>query len=140
VIRKSGSGNGRCAHIRVQARREAIATLERTQKSGEFLALRQGRAQNWAQAPNTMDEPSSDEDDYLKAKDLSLVGVAGFEPATTRTPSVCATRLRHTPTVPKAVRIAATREKYSGSTERKTISSRGEPHQLGTRNLGNAIR
>src|SRR5258708_15616228 len=29
---------------------------------------------------------------------LELVGVAGFEPATTRTPSVCATRLRHTPT------------------------------------------
>ena len=27
-----------------------------------------------------------------------MVGVAGFEPATTRTPSVCATRLRHTPT------------------------------------------
>jgi hypothetical protein len=28
-----------------------------------------------------------------------LVGAAGFEPATTRTPSVCATRLRHAPTV-----------------------------------------
>ena len=28
----------------------------------------------------------------------SLVGVAGFEPATTRTPSECATSLRHTPT------------------------------------------
>ena len=27
-----------------------------------------------------------------------LVGAAGFEPATTRTPSVCATRLRHAPT------------------------------------------
>jgi hypothetical protein len=27
-----------------------------------------------------------------------MVGVAGFEPATTRTPSVCATRLRYTPT------------------------------------------
>ena len=27
-----------------------------------------------------------------------MVGVAGFEPATTRTPSVCATRLRHAPT------------------------------------------
>ena len=31
--------------------------------------------------------------------DFLLVGVAGFEPATTRTPSVCATRLRYTPTV-----------------------------------------
>ena len=30
-----------------------------------------------------------------------MVGVAGFEPATTRTPSVCATRLRYTPTVRK---------------------------------------
>jgi hypothetical protein len=30
---------------------------------------------------------------------LRLVGAAGFEPATTRTPSVCATRLRHAPTV-----------------------------------------
>jgi hypothetical protein len=29
---------------------------------------------------------------------VMLVGVAGFEPATTRTPSVCATRLRYTPT------------------------------------------
>jgi hypothetical protein len=27
-----------------------------------------------------------------------MVGAAGFEPATTRTPSVCATRLRHAPT------------------------------------------
>ena len=27
-----------------------------------------------------------------------MVGVAGFEPATTRTPSECATSLRHTPT------------------------------------------
>jgi hypothetical protein len=32
-------------------------------------------------------------------KGFSLVGAAGFEPATTRTPSVCATRLRHAPTV-----------------------------------------
>src|SRR5271167_4410825 len=30
--------------------------------------------------------------------DSWLIGVAGFEPATTRTPSVCATSLRHTPT------------------------------------------
>ena len=30
-----------------------------------------------------------------------MVGVAGFEPATTRTPSVCATRLRYTPTAKK---------------------------------------
>src|SRR5258708_1674298 len=29
---------------------------------------------------------------------VTLVGAAGFEPATTRTPSVCATRLRHAPT------------------------------------------
>src|SRR2546428_13941417 len=29
---------------------------------------------------------------------FELVGAAGFEPATTRTPSVCATRLRHAPT------------------------------------------
>jgi hypothetical protein len=28
-----------------------------------------------------------------------VVGAAGFEPATTRTPSVCATRLRHAPSV-----------------------------------------
>src|SRR6266851_1008837 len=31
-------------------------------------------------------------------KRIWLVGAAGFEPATTRTPSVCATRLRHAPT------------------------------------------
>ena len=31
-----------------------------------------------------------------------MVGVAGFEPATTRTPSVCATRLRYTPTARKS--------------------------------------
>ena len=37
---------------------------------------------------------------HLKAglKYSELVGAAGFEPATTRTPSVCATSLRHTPT------------------------------------------
>jgi hypothetical protein len=29
---------------------------------------------------------------------FKMVGVAGFEPATTRTPSECATSLRHTPT------------------------------------------
>jgi hypothetical protein len=28
-----------------------------------------------------------------------MVGMAGFEPATPRTPSVCATRLRHIPTL-----------------------------------------
>jgi hypothetical protein len=59
-----------------------------------------------------MNERPSDKDShYLKTKGLSLVGVAGFEPATTRTPSVCATRLRHTPTDLKAVRIAARRER-----------------------------
>jgi hypothetical protein len=31
-------------------------------------------------------------------KVFEMVGVAGFEPATTRTPSECATSLRHTPT------------------------------------------
>lgn len=36
MIRKSGSEDGRYAHIRVQARREAIATRERIQKSGSF--------------------------------------------------------------------------------------------------------
>jgi hypothetical protein len=88
-----------------------------------------------------MNEQPSDEDfDYLKTKGLLLIGVAGFEPATTRTPSVCATRLRHTPTDLNAVRISTTREKYSGSTERKTISSCGEPHQLCTRDPRNAIR
>ena len=35
---------------------------------------------------------------YLIMLRVWLVGAAGFEPATTRTPSVCATRLRHAPT------------------------------------------
>ncbi len=30
---------------------------------------------------------------------MKLVGTSGFEPLTPRTPSVCATRLRHVPTV-----------------------------------------
>jgi hypothetical protein len=47
--------------------------------------------------------------------------VAGFEPATTRTPSVCATRLRHTPTV-EAFTIIRTLQDYTGSAGRKTIS------------------
>jgi hypothetical protein len=34
--------------------------------------------------------------------------VAGFEPATTRTPSVCATRLRYTPTLPAPAAPAET--------------------------------
>ena len=33
-----------------------------------------------------------------KRRDLKVVGVSRFERPTTRTPSVCATRLRHTPT------------------------------------------
>jgi hypothetical protein len=43
---------GRYAHIRVQARREAIATLERRQKSEKFLAIGRRRTQNWAQSPD----------------------------------------------------------------------------------------
>ena len=35
----------------------------------------------------------------------SMVGATGFEPVTTRTPSVCATRLRYAPT---AVKVAVT--------------------------------
>ena len=31
--------------------------------------------------------------------DEGMVGATGFEPVTTRTPSVCATRLRYAPTV-----------------------------------------
>src|SRR5271167_4388334 len=54
---------------------------------------------------------------------MELVGVAGFEPATTRTPSVCATRLRHTPTEEAFVTIR-TLEDYTGTTDRKTISAR----------------
>jgi hypothetical protein len=53
-----------------------------------------------------------------------LVGVAGFEPATTRTPSVCATRLRHTPTVIGSARDVRTPEDYTGTADRKTISRR----------------
>jgi len=90
---------GRYAHIRVQARREAIATLERTAKNTDISGYEGGRAQNWAQSPEPAGgRPRGQCTNYLKTKDLLLVGVAGFEPATTRTPSVCATRLRHAPT------------------------------------------
>jgi hypothetical protein len=37
-------------------------------------------------------------DEISETKDFKLVGAAGFEPATTHTPSVCATSLRHAPT------------------------------------------
>jgi len=85
----------RYAHIRVQARREAIATLERRTEFVHPFEDCAGRAQNWAQfrvLPNHQSEKA------LNLRDFSLVGAAGFEPATTRTPSVCATRLRHAPT------------------------------------------
>ncbi len=42
-----------------------------------------------------------------------LVGAAGFEPATTRTPSVCATRLRYAPTPQAAPRRARMRRPAS---------------------------
>jgi integrase len=89
----------RYAHIRVQARRAAIATLERDTETSRPFDHRQGRAQNWAQSSGA-GRAISDRDSGkpLDLQDFWLVGVAGFEPATTRTPSVCATRLRHTPT------------------------------------------
>jgi hypothetical protein len=89
----------RYAHIRAQARRAAIATLERRseiirpfRKTGEW-------AQNWAQSIESKPEMLNQRTEKcMELKDFSLVGAAGFEPATTRTPSVCATRLRHAPT------------------------------------------
>jgi hypothetical protein len=90
----------RYAHIRVQARRDAIATLERKTESQKLSLNSEWRAQNWAQSPDGKNGlPSRRGEKRLKMKDFRLVGVAGFEPATTRTPSVCATRLRHTPTL-----------------------------------------
>ncbi len=95
---------GRYAHIRVQARREAIATLERSIETTHPFETREKRAQNWAQSPDSKDGlPSRRAEKCLKMKDFKLVGAAGFEPATTRTPSVCATRLRYAPTSPQAV-------------------------------------
>ncbi len=40
----------RYAHIRVQARREAIATLERSTETNRPFEGEKGRAQNWAQS------------------------------------------------------------------------------------------
>ena len=95
----------RYAHIRAQARREAMATLERRPAAVDPFENGGGWAQNWAQSPSRQQQPSRRGDaNPSKRKDLSMVGVAGFEPATTRTPSVCATRLRYTPTATKAER------------------------------------
>jgi integrase len=90
----------RYAPIRIQARRDAIATLEgETESQGAFLSA-QGWAQNWAQSGSEQGGVLDGQTQKAsKKKDLRLVGAAGFEPATTRTPSVCATRLRHAPTV-----------------------------------------
>jgi hypothetical protein len=89
----------RYAHIRVQARREAIATLERRTEFVHPFEDRSGRAQNWAQfSPVGPALPNHQSGKALNLRDFSLVGAAGFEPATTRTPSVCATSLRHAPT------------------------------------------
>jgi integrase len=90
----------RYAHIRVQARRDAIATLEQKTESQSPFLNSEERAQNWAQSGSEhggmkgMQTRKS-----LQIKDFRLVGAAGFEPATTRTPSVCATRLRHAPAI-----------------------------------------
>jgi site-specific recombinase XerD len=85
----------RYAHIRVQARRDAIATLERSPAQAGPFEDRKGWAQNWAQSGDKRSRPIRRRDtNPLKRQDISLVGVAGFEPATTRTPSV-ATGLSH---------------------------------------------
>jgi hypothetical protein len=79
----------RYAHIRAQARREAIATLERRPAAADPFENGGRWAQNWAQSPNGQQQPSRRGDSNpSKRKDLSMVGVAGFEPATTRTPNV----------------------------------------------------
>jgi integrase len=78
---------GRYAHIRVQTRRDAIATLERGSET-EPTRIQGGRAQNWAQssgAGRAVSNRNSEKPLYLQ--DFGLVGAAGFEPATTRTPS-----------------------------------------------------
>jgi integrase len=89
----------RYAHIRVQARRDAIATLERETGSRPPFEAVQDKAENWAQL--SLEKSAPLEKGIRKEsiiEDFNLVGAAGFEPATTRTPSVCATRLRHAPT------------------------------------------
>jgi integrase-like protein len=79
----------RYAHIRVQARREAIATLERRTEFVHPFEDRAGRAQNWAQfSPAGRALPNHQSEKALNLQDFSLVGAAGFEPATTRTPIV----------------------------------------------------
>src|SRR5258708_20361876 len=42
-------------------------------------------------------QPATTPSHRRSAVEATTVGAAGFEPATTRTPSVCATRLRHAP-------------------------------------------
>src|SRR5258708_6686 len=60
---------------------------------------------------------------------LILVGVAGFEPATTRTPSVCATRLRHTPTdALNAARMQSRTALTSGGHNIFSLLARPHPH------------
>jgi len=78
----------RYAHIRVQARREAIATLEQGAEIARPFGGQTTRVENWAQSPPTGERlPRWMRAESLEILDFELVGVAGFEPATTRTPS-----------------------------------------------------
>ena len=52
-----------------------------------------------------------------------MVGAAGFEPATARTPSVCATRLRYAPTLILKLREFGTA--VNGTTSHFFVSARG---------------
>jgi integrase len=89
----------RYAHIRVEARRGAIAALERGRLAARPFDESPGRAQNWAQSPaNEVVRGVRESTKTNGDKGFRLVGVSRFERPTTRTPSVCATRLRHTPT------------------------------------------
>ena len=94
----------------VAAIRYAIADfVDNDFPPGRLGASRIGRGRGPAARGGAGDvEPAPTSFRRRRAVEAVTVGAAGFEPATTRTPSVCATRLRHAPSVRACERTTRT--------------------------------
>ena len=82
----------RYAHIRAQARRDAISSLELSAEAPISPKSENDGAQKWAQSQDpdrTASELGSEKMKYLQG--LTLAPRAGFEPATRRLTAVCST-------------------------------------------------
>ncbi len=74
-------------------------------------------------------KPRPNENDHHKGGHFHLVGVTGFEPATSSSRTTRATKLRHTPEVFSSIRVESTQ--FSRATRVTNVASGGQANRTG---------